>query len=186
MKRCPQCEFIYEDDQKVCDMDGSHLAFDSRLLPHLQALNEIGPSSTSKRNWKGHTVPVFASLILVGMLFLVYYVSMSRVKKTAFPPAASVPASATELPRSTPAPAESPAALTFNNEDDSERIESNENDSAGRTVMKETSRSGSSLRSRTMSERVPAARRTSGEKKDSKVGSILKKTGKILKRPFKF
>ena len=25
MKRCPQCEFIYEDDQNCCDMDGVSL-----------------------------------------------------------------------------------------------------------------------------------------------------------------
>ena len=25
MKLCPQCAFIYEDDQRVCDMDGKAL-----------------------------------------------------------------------------------------------------------------------------------------------------------------
>ena len=29
MKRCPQCEFIYEDEQTMCDMDGAVLAFDT-------------------------------------------------------------------------------------------------------------------------------------------------------------
>ena len=29
MKLCPQCAFIYEDDQKVCDMDGKALVSDS-------------------------------------------------------------------------------------------------------------------------------------------------------------
>lgn len=40
MKLCPQCEFIYEDDQKFCDMDGQELvhdpssrAFTESLLP---------------------------------------------------------------------------------------------------------------------------------------------------------
>ena len=33
MKRCPQCEFIYEDDQSLCDMDGVLLVFDARTLP---------------------------------------------------------------------------------------------------------------------------------------------------------
>ena len=27
MKRCPQCEFIYEDDQTLCDMDGKELVY---------------------------------------------------------------------------------------------------------------------------------------------------------------
>jgi len=30
MKLCPQCEFIYEDDQKFCDMDGQELVHDSK------------------------------------------------------------------------------------------------------------------------------------------------------------
>lgn len=29
MKLCPQCEFIYEDDQSLCDMDGSALVYNS-------------------------------------------------------------------------------------------------------------------------------------------------------------
>lgn len=27
MKRCPQCDFIYEDDQSLCDMDGRELVY---------------------------------------------------------------------------------------------------------------------------------------------------------------
>ena len=38
MKRCPQCEFLYEDEQSLCDMDGILLVYDSRQLPHLQAI----------------------------------------------------------------------------------------------------------------------------------------------------
>jgi hypothetical protein len=30
MKLCPQCEFIYEDDQKFCDMDGQELVHDPK------------------------------------------------------------------------------------------------------------------------------------------------------------
>ncbi len=41
MKRCPQCEFIYEDDQSLCDMDGVLLVLDSRTLPHLHALATV-------------------------------------------------------------------------------------------------------------------------------------------------
>ena len=41
MKRCPQCEFIYEDDQSLCDMDGVLLVFDSRTLPNSHALTTV-------------------------------------------------------------------------------------------------------------------------------------------------
>src|SRR6267142_1374798 len=32
MKLCPQCEFIYEDDQTLCDMDGRELVYDRSPL----------------------------------------------------------------------------------------------------------------------------------------------------------
>ena len=41
MKRCPQCEFIYEDDQSLCDMDGVLLVLDSRTLPNMNALTTV-------------------------------------------------------------------------------------------------------------------------------------------------
>ncbi len=33
MKRCPQCDFLYEDDQPRCDMDGAELVDDPRAVP---------------------------------------------------------------------------------------------------------------------------------------------------------
>jgi hypothetical protein len=30
MKLCSQCEFIYEDDQESCDMDGAELVYQPR------------------------------------------------------------------------------------------------------------------------------------------------------------
>ena len=50
MKKCPQCEFIYEDDQSLCDMDGVLLVFDTRTLPNLHALTTVSapvPVSTN-------------------------------------------------------------------------------------------------------------------------------------------
>ena len=32
MKRCPECEFVYEDEQQSCDMDGAELVHDLRFL----------------------------------------------------------------------------------------------------------------------------------------------------------
>src|SRR2546423_6633728 len=31
MKLCSQCEFIYEDDQELCDMDGAQLVYEPTL-----------------------------------------------------------------------------------------------------------------------------------------------------------
>src|SRR6476661_4701235 len=67
MKRCPQCECIYEDDQTLCDMDGILLVFDSQNLPK--------PRSTRKSHRRSRMVPLVAMLLLTTVLSLVYYVS---------------------------------------------------------------------------------------------------------------
>ncbi len=44
MKLCPQCEFIYEDDQKFCDMDGQELVHDPKpraFTDHTAALPSL-------------------------------------------------------------------------------------------------------------------------------------------------
>jgi hypothetical protein len=43
MKRCPQCEFLYEDDQSLCDMDGKELIHDS--IPLSSHLTSAFPST---------------------------------------------------------------------------------------------------------------------------------------------
>ena len=47
MKRCPQCEFIYEDDQSLCDMDGVLLVFDARNLPIIQFFQVLDTTLTN-------------------------------------------------------------------------------------------------------------------------------------------
>ena len=76
MKKCPKCEFIYEDDQSLCDMDGVLLVLDSRTLPNLHALQTVPETRTSSK--RNRAVPAFATLILALVLGLVYYVSIQR------------------------------------------------------------------------------------------------------------
>src|SRR5262245_10335273 len=89
MKRCPQCEFIYEDDQSHCDMDGTRLIHDNHKLPKLQALNTT--TSVEKSKTRGRLVALVATLVLAGVMALVYYVSMRQPPRTtavAIPPPA--------------------------------------------------------------------------------------------------
>ena len=44
MKRCPQCDFVYEDDQSFCDMDGSELFHAAQTLP-LPPLERVMPET---------------------------------------------------------------------------------------------------------------------------------------------
>lgn len=51
MKRCSQCDFIFEDDQQVCDFDGTELTtvpepipLSQKISPSLSTLNDLRPS----------------------------------------------------------------------------------------------------------------------------------------------
>ena len=88
MKRCPQCEFIYEDDQSLCDMDGVLLVLDSRTLPNFHALATVeAPAIGSKPAWRHRTFPAMAALILATVLSLVYFVSTQSGVRSATVPA---------------------------------------------------------------------------------------------------
>ena len=75
MKLCPQCEFIYEDDQCFCDMDGKELVHNP--APVIQA-NVADPSSpTSKpaagRRSIGLAVAVIFGVVLTALGSAVYF-----------------------------------------------------------------------------------------------------------------
>ena len=176
MKRCPQCEFIYEDDQSLCDMDGVLLVFDSRKLPNLHALTPVSRKSPQlKRN---RAVPAFASLILALVLGMVYYVSIHRkAPQTAYTPPAASAATTTvnAVPEVKPAPEPQPSE-TVQPEAVEEEPKSSPKVVTTPIVRKPTAKATS----------TPVKPTTEAKKDDSKVGSILKKTGRILKKPFKF
>jgi hypothetical protein len=91
MKLCPQCEFIYEDDQSFCDMDGKELVYDPGPL----ALEEDAPSPSPEVHERAPILPIptaqlpasqptgwqsrssavaaLAGIILAALLFGVYY-----------------------------------------------------------------------------------------------------------------
>ena len=175
MKRCPQCEFIYEDDQSLCDMDGILLVFDSRTLPKVQALTTLPTKAQSKRH---RAVPAFATLILALVLSMVYYVSTQRkAAQSAYtpPPSAATTVNAAAVPEVNPTPEAQPSETV-----QPEEIEEPKSAPKAANVP---------------AVKKPAAKATSTtqvkpttepKKEESKVGSILKKTGRILKKPFKF
>ena len=193
MKRCPQCEFIYEDDQSLCDMDGALLVFDSRCLPNLHALAPIEVPLAPKAHWRHRTFPAMAALILATVLSLVYFVSTQRARQAPAPLPVSeasiatpntdpvAPASDTTQPPTPPADAPevngaNGAAVTAKEETRPERAKATVPAPAAAPAKKATAN-------------FPTTQPKPAEepkKEDSKVGSILKKTGRILKKPFKF
>ena len=167
MKRCPQCEFIYEDDQSLCDMDGVLLVLDSRTLPNIHALTTVPAKVQPRRN---RAVPAFATLILVLVLGMVYYVSTRRKAV----PIVEAPASA--ISTSNPAPAANPTP---------EAQPSAESKEPPPVQAKAAPAKKSAAKTVPVSVSQPKPS-PEPKKEESKVGSFLKKTGRILKKPFKF
>jgi cytoskeletal protein RodZ len=175
MKRCPQCEFIYEDDQSLCDMDGVLLVFDSRTLPNLHALTTVPPTVQAKRN---RAVPAFATLILALVLGMVYYVSTQRrAAQPAFaPPSAASTSNPEPEVNATPQPQPEPAAPVV---EEAKPVTTKPAAAAPAPApAKKPSTKGATSNPQTK----PAE---TEKKEESKVGSILKKTGRLLKKPFK-
>jgi hypothetical protein len=171
MKRCPQCEFIYEDDQSLCDMDGVLLVLDSRTLPNLHALAPVEAplvAAASKGHWRHRTFPAMAALILATVFSLVYFVSTQRsVPSPAAVSGASIAVPASQLPTSRDANQTVPPPAA---------PETKKSPTAAAPVP--------AKKATTKTTQTKPAEET--KKDDSKVGSILKKTGRILKKPFKF
>lgn len=174
MKRCPQCEFIYEDDQSLCDMDGVLLVFDSRTLPNTNALTTVNTKAAPKRN---RAVPAFATLTLALVLGMVYYVSTQRkAAQTAYTPPVAVETAAN------PAPAENPAQVSAPEpESQPAAVAEPKTEAIKPTAAAVPSKKAST---KTLSPQPPKPA-TEEKKDDSKVGSFFKKTGRILKKPFK-
>lgn len=181
MKRCPQCEFIYEDEQSLCDMDGVLLVFDSRALPNLHALATVSapiPGKTARRN---RMVPAFATLVLMLAVASVYYVSTLRNSApTNFTPA-SVTSTTAEAPVVVP-PEPTPAEVETPKEEPRETHVSPVAQPASRAAQP----AAPPPASRKATTTKPTTTKSEPKKEESKVGSILKKTGKLIKKPFKF
>ena len=189
MKRCPQCEFIYEDDQSLCDMDGVLLVFDSRALPNTHALATVSGPMPDKVQRRNRVVPAFATLILMMLIASVYYVTAVRTTADKLAPA-NIPTVQTEaaatIPEATPQPAAAEAVEAPTPEPAVERaVNTDKADTKAGTHPTTAPKPAATPAKKAATQPVPV-RSPEPKKDESKVGSILKKTGKILKKPFKF
>ena len=182
MKRCPQCEFIYEDDQSLCDMDGALLVLDSRSLPDLHALAPVDMPAVQvahKAHWRHRTFPAMAALILATVLSLVYFVTSQRGAAPVNVPSVNLPASNLVAPAAAnPTPEPPPPATEASGAAPASAAK--EEPETTKAAAAAPARKTTSKTSTTQPKPAQEAK-----KDDSKVGSILKKTGRILKKPFK-
>jgi hypothetical protein len=176
MKRCPLCDFIYEDDQGLCEMDGIELVQDCEALIPADEDTVHGtppPAGSPRRRRTLHLILGFG---LGAVVFSAYYTSVNQAAPTqplasyaGLPaPAGAEPTPAPAAPISPTPPAEAPV-LT-----------------AGETTpMPASVAPATEPRAASPGGKKPPPG-GGGKKKESKLASILNKTGRMLKKPFGF
>lgn len=121
MRRCPECDFIYEDDEQLCAMDGTGLVGHSGPLPFEK--NAL-PRSVTAAHSHGSGLTLIAAGLILAIALLLYFYDVAKRKvfqsnsqgtaKTYSPlrpgvqnPVAVVPVE-TATPLTTPSPAFDP------------------------------------------------------------------------------
>jgi hypothetical protein len=208
MKRCPQCEFIYEDDQSLCDMDGIALVKspEALILTRIAALETVRPAakSTKSRAWR-FLLTAVASIVLGLVLILVYSVS-TQLERARMRVASSSPAQVTadlRVPgvdstsgRSLAQPLDSSPPVEPPRSPEVRELAAQEQVAIAAAVAKpapsvsqtlnpglEGKSKPTSFSPKPRSMNQKAAENTN-PKKGSTIGSILRKAGRILKKPF--
>jgi outer membrane biosynthesis protein TonB len=212
MKKCPQCEFIYEDEQSLCDMDGVLLVFDTRKLPNQNSLGT--PAKAPAHPGRNRIIPMLAALVLATVLYLVYFVSTQQSASRTSYPAAGVSGSAPSAPNGPASgagslvapPTNSPQSETAPTKDEKPTVPEkavtspesvgDETKSAGENVKETTPVPSPDAKPEEKKETKPKAQPTLTPGKsqssvrahsanESKITSFFKKTGRLLKKPFK-
>jgi len=89
MKRCPECEFLYEDEQERCDMDATVLKSTTFLPPPTPSRQITTPKLKSISS--GLTIPLIALVVIATVLVILYratpptFSSSSGLKKNSVP-----------------------------------------------------------------------------------------------------
>jgi hypothetical protein len=107
MKLCPVCDFIYEDDQMVCDMDGKELVADpasvvteQNLSPRQNPGADNPPVQLAGNEWRNFVVAAVVVFVLTALV-VVAYLARTRQISSGRAPEISEPStdrSAEQLP----------------------------------------------------------------------------------------
>lgn len=200
MKLCPQCDFIYDDDQDRCDMDGEVLECAPGVLPDPQKLTAPPPPRTARPGRLRLPALLISGVILGTILPTGYYVH-TRQAATAQTDHAPAGAVETPQPETTSVP-DAPAPETTRVPDAPAPAPNPSPESPPTTQVRQSTlasqkragRAAQAVRPAQKPSPPPAAKREVREprperadnKKGSKLGAVLKKTGRILKKPFEF
>lgn len=229
MKRCPECSFIYEDDQHLCDMDGKALVHDrGPVHGQIEAAGSEAEPSRSKRL----ASQAIAGIVLVAILFIAYYFLTRRGTPSPpnRPPSTTTHQSSSGLSKPEQYAPTSVFDLQIDKPEASTPSDTMQSEAKVKTkqVATKTTKTETAPDPRlTISKRIQPLRRipplpqlpaaqpaekksnrtqastkvvvkapeatktpskstTAANKKESKVGSFLKRTGRLLAKPFRF
>jgi hypothetical protein len=190
MKRCPQCEFIYEDDQNHCDMDGAALVFEAKQFP--AAITSFEQSTTTTTSRSKFAVVLLAGLLIGAIGLTTFYVSTRGGNARLNPQSAgsALPSPSTDNVIATPTPSVNISSTPARPGVSAARTPAPTNSqTSAMSVAKPTQSARASIREAPQKPITAAPKRKpppASRKEESPVESFLKKTGRILKKPFKF
>jgi hypothetical protein len=198
MKRCPVCEFIYEDEQSLCDMDNMELV----ALPHEQSASFESIKPPPKNRHRRKLLLLALSGILGLVLFFQYYKGELAFELTSNQAAVEsfdapvAPARSDDAPQplASPKPSVSPSLSPSSTTRTPAKVTRAETEPQETTMAKNTPPVSNEVkRAPAVATSAPPATQTQRarppqkeQSSDSKVSSILKKTANVLKKPFKF
>ena len=185
MKRCPRCSFIYEDDQRLCDLDGGELVLASGMLPppEIAAPQQTVPPAKSRRS--GSLFLPLAGVALAAVLVSIYYLIPQRPTLRATDQSSPATLAVTPQPDLNVVQSPTPVAPTRPNAQ--ALAPSVSNQKAMVRAVAPPSRPKVAPRQPPAKPEVKTTQpEAASPGKESKFGSILKKTGRLLKKPFKF
>ena len=225
MKRCPECNFIHEDDERLCAMDGAELVNHSGPLPFDDS---VLPQLMAPRNSHGRSLTLVAAAVILAIAVFLNFRNVT--KRNAFQsnlqgnvyigprpggkqPTINVPV-VTSTPVSLESPSSSPArpkmrsSTRDHSDSPSDRdpfravplppptpsfrpLPSYSPARATTSAPSDNSVSSTAKRNNVTTElRAPvtpekrANTAVANQKKETRVNSFLKKTARVLKKPF--
>jgi len=167
-------------------MDGVLLVFDSRSLPNLHALATVEVPVQARPQSRHRAFSAMAGLILATVFSIVYFTSAQRTQPVITPMPASAPTATSQPSLTTPAPTDATAASDANKTPTAPEVNAATAATSKPEKKSEPAKTAAPAAKKATAKSVTTETKPEEPKKDdSKVGSILKKTGRLLKKPFK-
>jgi hypothetical protein len=185
MKRCPECDFIYEDEQHQCDMDGTALVQDFHILP---GESPVVRPPFAKPIWRQLALAVSIGVIPGLGLYVFKHQTASQADHRIMSMVADAPDSVLHPTAFASAPSFTSTIDNSGSKAKARLGESLDIERGGDVKSFErhsvSTGYGPTVKS---SRRQMVVQRDSGGSfaAKKKIGSFLKKTGRFLKKPFK-